>query len=251
MAGIPGCFCLSCTKAVASPAFSKNSLSTVRACATADCASCESLTVCSFVAFSSCRIFVASAMAASRLATPWLSSAMSSPSLAMEDSSSSTSAWSVSTASLFSLRVCSFVASSVSHQPLCSASSFASSTRRTRRSLIIFLTLRKGSAATRPASAESTRLLSSLALTRRYSAARVWVWPARSDRRAAREVFVPFALRARVCVSAGKCFSALPDTALLLIILSASLIALISSMRSFCLVWKSVAFCSHVATKSS
>mmetsp|Transcript_88070 Transcript_88070/g.274048 ORF Transcript_88070/g.274048 Transcript_88070/m.274048 type:complete len:209 (+) Transcript_88070:400-1026(+) len=205
----------------------------------------------SFFSFSFWRTSVASATALSKAAIVLETSAISCEPWSMSAFSSSISACRVSTPCVLVWRVCALIFNSVSHHTLCSASSFASATRRMRRSLIIFFTFRKGSAATRLAIAESTRLLSSWALSRRYSAARVWVWPARSDRRAAREVFVPFALRARVCVSAGKCFSALPDTALLLIILSASLIALISSMRSFCLVWKSVAFCSHVATKSS
>ena len=52
-------------------------------------------------------------------------SVISCVSLAIDALSSSISAWSVSTAAVFSLRVCSFVLSSVSHQPLCSASSLA------------------------------------------------------------------------------------------------------------------------------
>mmetsp|Transcript_96226 Transcript_96226/g.254123 ORF Transcript_96226/g.254123 Transcript_96226/m.254123 type:complete len:289 (+) Transcript_96226:663-1529(+) len=70
----------------------------------------------------------------------------------MDAWSSSISACRVSTAAVFSLRVCSLVDSSVSHQPLCSASALASSIRRTIRSLISFLTFAKGSSASWPTS---------------------------------------------------------------------------------------------------
>merc|ERR1719313_1468780 len=87
-----------------------------RACATAVCASCASLMVSVFFSFSAARISVALAMAASSSATALVNSAISSVSFATDASSSSISACSVSTAMVFSLRVCSFVASSVSHQ---------------------------------------------------------------------------------------------------------------------------------------
>merc|ERR1719329_1379419 len=52
------------------------------------------------------------------------------------------------TSSVFLSRVCLFVVISVSHQPLCSVSSVASWTNLLIKSLIIFLTLTKGSDAT-------------------------------------------------------------------------------------------------------
>mmetsp|Transcript_29540 Transcript_29540/g.84862 ORF Transcript_29540/g.84862 Transcript_29540/m.84862 type:complete len:258 (-) Transcript_29540:730-1503(-) len=167
---------------------------------------------------------------------------MSSVSLAMDASSWSISACRVSTASVFSFRVCSLVESSVSHQPLCSASSLASSMRRVRRSLIIFFTLRKGSSATRPASIERTRLLRSRARACRYEAALDWTSLRRSALRAASD--------AACCAREGRCLSALPDTASLEMISMALLRATSSSERSCCRATKSVAFCSHVAVSS-
>mmetsp|Transcript_96739 Transcript_96739/g.224261 ORF Transcript_96739/g.224261 Transcript_96739/m.224261 type:complete len:215 (+) Transcript_96739:515-1159(+) len=183
-------------------------------------------------------------MAASRSATACIKVEMSSVSLAMEASSSSISACKTSTASVFSFLVCSLVASSVSHQPLCSASSLASSIKRTRRSLIIFFTLRKGSSSTRDARAESTRLSSSPARSRRYWAARTRerLSSVDSERSAANEV--------PRCARAGRCFSALPDNASLLMISMAFPIAASSSARNCCLASKSEAFFEHVAKRS-
>mmetsp|Transcript_92272 Transcript_92272/g.266311 ORF Transcript_92272/g.266311 Transcript_92272/m.266311 type:complete len:291 (+) Transcript_92272:622-1494(+) len=199
--------------------------------------------VCSFVAFSVWRFFVASAIAESNSATAFVSSLMSSVNFEIDASNWSISACKVSTASVFSFRVCSFVESSVSHQPLCSASSFASSMRRTMRSLIIFFTFANGSSATRTASAESTRLFNLSPLARKNSATRSCG---------------SLDLLARNCASAepffcakdGKYFSELPFTALLDKISTAFSIASISSARSCCLDSKSDAFCSQVATKS-
>mmetsp|Transcript_96733 Transcript_96733/g.224239 ORF Transcript_96733/g.224239 Transcript_96733/m.224239 type:complete len:206 (-) Transcript_96733:289-906(-) len=157
---------------------------------------------------------------------------------------SSISAVSMFTSSVFLSRVCLLVVSSVSHQPLCSASSLASSMRRTSRSLIIFLTLRKGSSATRPANAESTRLLNCRALNAKYSAAFAWAPFWRSERRAASAV-------AFFCTMDGKYFSAFPDTAALERISIALAIATSSSARSCCRDSKSAAFCSQVAVRSA
>mmetsp|Transcript_47025 Transcript_47025/g.135941 ORF Transcript_47025/g.135941 Transcript_47025/m.135941 type:complete len:223 (-) Transcript_47025:813-1481(-) len=188
-------------------------------------------------------------MAVPRSATACVSSATSSVSFAMEASSSSTSACSVSTASVFSLRVCSFVASSVSHQPLCSASSLASSMRRTRRSLIIFFTLANGSSPTWAARDESTRLSSCWALLWRYRAAFACAWPGPicSERNAARDR--PFAPEA-FCTSVGRYFSACPETAALERISMALPMATSSSARSCCRDSKSDAFCWQVAVRS-
>mmetsp|Transcript_34132 Transcript_34132/g.79169 ORF Transcript_34132/g.79169 Transcript_34132/m.79169 type:complete len:242 (-) Transcript_34132:33-758(-) len=199
--------------------------------------------VCSFVAFSSWRILVASDMAASKLATALVNSLISSVNFEIEASNWSISACNVSTASVFSFRVCSFVESSVSHQPLCSASSFASSIKRTIKSLIIFFTFENGSSATRTARAESTRLFKFSALDLKNSATRSCGAFDRPERSCA-------SATALFCISAGKCFSALPLTASLDKISMAFSIAWISSARNCCLDSKSEAFCSQVAVKS-
>mmetsp|Transcript_10539 Transcript_10539/g.31911 ORF Transcript_10539/g.31911 Transcript_10539/m.31911 type:complete len:290 (+) Transcript_10539:620-1489(+) len=198
---------------------------------------------CLFSTFSPSRSFVALDMASSSSATPLESSVMSSASLAMDEWSSSISARRVSTASVFSLRACALVASSVSHHPLWSASSFASSMRRTRRSLIIFRTLRKGSAAARSATAESTRLWRAPACSWRYAAALACSLLLTSARSAANEL-----LR---CSRLGKCLSALPETASLEMISMAFSMASSSSERSSWRDSKSLAFFSQVATSSS
>mmetsp|Transcript_10324 Transcript_10324/g.17947 ORF Transcript_10324/g.17947 Transcript_10324/m.17947 type:complete len:243 (-) Transcript_10324:322-1050(-) len=201
--------------------------------------------VCSFLAFSSKRRVVASDMAASSSATAFVNSLMSSVSFAMEASSWSISACKVSTASVFSLRVCSLVLSSVSHQPLCSASSLASSIKRTIKSLIIFLTFTNGSASTLTASAESTRLFKACARSFKNSEARC------CGAREAPEARNCASEEPDFCASEGKYVSALPDTAPLEMISMALVMASISSARSCCLDSKSEAFCSHVAVKSA
>mmetsp|Transcript_74711 Transcript_74711/g.169230 ORF Transcript_74711/g.169230 Transcript_74711/m.169230 type:complete len:244 (-) Transcript_74711:342-1073(-) len=148
----------------------------------------------------------------------------------------------VSTASVFSLRVCSFVASSVSHHPLCSASSLASSIRRTRRSLIIFRTLTKGSSVTRVARAASTRLDSWFALACRKRAAFSCFGLRTSARRLARTE--------PVCSSCGRCFSDAPETAPLEMISMAFSIAWSSSVRKAWRDSKSADFFSQVAVRS-
>mmetsp|Transcript_52197 Transcript_52197/g.114184 ORF Transcript_52197/g.114184 Transcript_52197/m.114184 type:complete len:266 (+) Transcript_52197:667-1464(+) len=198
--------------------------------------------VSSFVAFSVVRSSVASDMAASSSATALLSSEMSSVSLAIDASSWSISAWRVSTASVFSLRVCSFVESSVSHQPLCSASSLASSMRRTMRSLIIFFTLVKGSAATRCEARARTRLLSCVARPSRKAAMR-----------ACRGLWLELrsCARAVACTSAGRCLSPEPATASLDMMSMALLTASSSSARSFWRLSKSADFWAQRALVSS
>mmetsp|Transcript_112508 Transcript_112508/g.206474 ORF Transcript_112508/g.206474 Transcript_112508/m.206474 type:complete len:200 (+) Transcript_112508:694-1293(+) len=170
---------------------------------------------------------------------------MSSVSWAIDAVNSSISAVNVSTCDVFSFRVCSFVVSSVSHQPLCSASSLASSISRTMRSLIIFFTLTKGSSATREAKANSRRLLRRFAWACRYCATRICVFVAED---------------ARSCASTGPCFfckrlgrylSALPATAALLMISMAFVIVTISSARNFWRDAKDDAFSEQVAVKSA
>mmetsp|Transcript_126648 Transcript_126648/g.343815 ORF Transcript_126648/g.343815 Transcript_126648/m.343815 type:complete len:292 (+) Transcript_126648:662-1537(+) len=183
-------------------------------------------------------------MAPSSSATAEESSAISSPSFATEAVSSSSSACSSSTACVFSFRVCSFVESSVSHQPLCSASSFASSIRRTMRSLIIFFTFLNGSSCARAAIWDSTRLPVCSARSCRYAAARPCASGTDSDRSAASE-------EAFVWSRAGRCFSALPCTAPLEMISMACAKASSSSARSVCRDSKSEAFCAQMAVRSS
>ena len=73
-----------------------------------------------------------------------------------------------------SLRVCSLVESPVSHQPLCSASSLDSSMSSTIRSLIVIFTFLKGSAETRIARADRTRLLILELCSLGYAGTRSW-----------------------------------------------------------------------------
>mmetsp|Transcript_40767 Transcript_40767/g.95747 ORF Transcript_40767/g.95747 Transcript_40767/m.95747 type:complete len:242 (-) Transcript_40767:834-1559(-) len=200
--------------------------------------------VCSFLAFSFCLKSVASAMAFSKAATSAESSVMSSANLAIEASSSSISACKLSTAAVFSLRVCSLVASSVSHHPLCSASSLASSIKRTISSLIIFLTFSKGSSATRLARSERTRLFNLLARPCRKLAA-LLCWLLKGLPLTCTRAVVFLAMKD------GKYLSALPETASLDKILMASAIASSSSVRNCCLASKSLAFCLHVAVRSA
>mmetsp|Transcript_55329 Transcript_55329/g.91530 ORF Transcript_55329/g.91530 Transcript_55329/m.91530 type:complete len:291 (+) Transcript_55329:713-1585(+) len=186
-------------------------------------------------------------MAASRAATAAVSSAMSAAHFAIEAVSSSISALSCSTAAVFSARVLALVAISVSHQPLCSASSFASSMSFTMRSLIIFFTFWNGSSEMRAATCESKRLLSALACLCRKVATRAWASVALTARSMARaDVFLP-----ACCSMLGKYVSAAPDTELLAMIEIAFSIASNSSARNSCRDSKSDVFCAQVASKSA
>mmetsp|Transcript_106016 Transcript_106016/g.316623 ORF Transcript_106016/g.316623 Transcript_106016/m.316623 type:complete len:259 (+) Transcript_106016:91-867(+) len=181
-----------------------------------------------FLASSSCRSFVASAMATSSSATAFVRSASSSENLAMEASSWSTCACNDSTASVLSLRVCVFAASSVSHQPLWETSSLASSMSLTIKSLIIDFTLPKGSSAACAAMTERYRLPSFSDLAWRYAATRrrASASPCRAETTCANAVALFFAWR-----SAGRCVSAAPFTAALDRISMAFLMAFTSSAR--------------------
>mmetsp|Transcript_69341 Transcript_69341/g.184093 ORF Transcript_69341/g.184093 Transcript_69341/m.184093 type:complete len:318 (-) Transcript_69341:698-1651(-) len=209
--------------------------------ATAFWACWASSMVSSFFAFSAVRSSVASAMAASNSAISSVSLATSEANLAMEVSSWSFSAWRVSTCAVFSFRVCSLVDNSESHQLLCSASSEASSISRVMRSLIICLTLPNGSASTRVASMDSTRLPVLPAWRRKKSATRFWACGACTlERKAARECPPP-----RVCASVGRCFSAYPLTVSPRMISMAFSMATISSARSCCFSSKDSDFSAH------
>mmetsp|Transcript_80969 Transcript_80969/g.147744 ORF Transcript_80969/g.147744 Transcript_80969/m.147744 type:complete len:274 (-) Transcript_80969:689-1510(-) len=186
-------------------------------------------------------------MVASSSATALDSSAMLSVSCAMEAVSSSISAVNFSTVSVFSLRVCSLTASSVSHQPLCSASSFASFMRRTIKSLIIFLTFWKGSSEICAATLASMRLLRCEACLRKKAATRAWACVVLTARSIASAVPL---LVSVFCSMLGKYVSALPDTELLAMIEMAFSMASSSSARNSCLDSKSEAFCAHVASIS-
>mmetsp|Transcript_5285 Transcript_5285/g.9710 ORF Transcript_5285/g.9710 Transcript_5285/m.9710 type:complete len:207 (-) Transcript_5285:873-1493(-) len=172
-------------------------------------------------------------------------SSMSSVSFAIDAVNSSISAVNVSICFVFSSRVCSLVVSSVSHQPLCSASSLASSISLIIRSLIIFFTLTNGSSATREAKASNRRLLMRWACFWRNFATRICVFVAETDRN---------------CASTGPCFfcsrlgrylSALPATEALLMTSMALVIVTISSARNFWRDAKADAFSEQVAVRSA
>mmetsp|Transcript_93254 Transcript_93254/g.301479 ORF Transcript_93254/g.301479 Transcript_93254/m.301479 type:complete len:269 (-) Transcript_93254:812-1618(-) len=210
----------------------------------AACASWASFTVCSFSAFSLLRssVWVATSMSLSDNCT--LASVISLESSAMELLRPSISLESRSTSEERAVRTCSLEASSVSHHPLCWASSVASSWRRTMRSWIIFFTFSKGSSCTRVASAESRRLLIISALVLRYSTARscAGLWPA------VRSCSSAGAPARRPCTNeVPKYLLEVPETLSPERISSACSMAEISSARRRWRSWKSASFCVHVA----
>mmetsp|Transcript_52442 Transcript_52442/g.135329 ORF Transcript_52442/g.135329 Transcript_52442/m.135329 type:complete len:222 (-) Transcript_52442:830-1495(-) len=183
-------------------------------------------------------------MAASSSVTPVVRSCMSCVSFAIVALRSSVSAVSRWISSAFASRVCLFVVSSVSHQPLCSVSAVDSSMSVEMRSLIIFFTLVKGSAATRCEASASTWLFRCCARSDRnwaMRACRGLCWPElRSCARATPR-----------CTSVGRCFSPEPRTESLDMISTASLMVASSSSRSFWRLSKSAVFCVHSAAVSS
>mmetsp|Transcript_123555 Transcript_123555/g.331875 ORF Transcript_123555/g.331875 Transcript_123555/m.331875 type:complete len:358 (+) Transcript_123555:652-1725(+) len=211
---------------------------------TAPCAALASWMVASFFALSAPRSSSASFMAACSSETSCASCSMRREPSATVASPSSILAVRPSMSSWSLLRVFLLVPSSVSHQPLCSASSFASSIRRTMRSLIIFFTFLNGSSCARAAIWDSTRLPVCSARSCRYAAARPCASGTDSDRSAASE-------EAFVWSRAGRCFSALPCTAPLEMISMACAKASSSSARSVCRDSKSEAFCAQMAVRSS
>mmetsp|Transcript_9541 Transcript_9541/g.14165 ORF Transcript_9541/g.14165 Transcript_9541/m.14165 type:complete len:262 (+) Transcript_9541:745-1530(+) len=164
---------------------------------------------------------------------------MSWVSCAMRLVSSSFCKVSCCTPSVFSSRVSLLVDSSVSHQPLCSISSVDSFIRVEMRSLIIFLTLVKGSAATCMEACSRKRLLRSFALCSRNSATRFCKSCVAELLSCARARWPTSFWRSIV----GRCLSATPETPSLEMISMASERAAISSSRSFLRELKSSVFC--------
>mmetsp|Transcript_24087 Transcript_24087/g.66452 ORF Transcript_24087/g.66452 Transcript_24087/m.66452 type:complete len:243 (-) Transcript_24087:903-1631(-) len=217
------------------------------ACWTAICASLASWMVCSLVCFDAVRSAVAFAMASSSSFMAAARSARSWVSRAIFAVRSSISAVKELTSSVFLSRVCLFVASSVSHQPLCSTSAVASSISWTMRSLMSFLTFLKGSAATRCETWESKRLPLRRARSARKAAMRScrgFCWPPWSCARAERG-------RAPDCSIVGKCFSPAPATVELEMISMAFCSVAISSARSSCRLSKSLVFWVQSASASA
>mmetsp|Transcript_16144 Transcript_16144/g.42664 ORF Transcript_16144/g.42664 Transcript_16144/m.42664 type:complete len:311 (+) Transcript_16144:628-1560(+) len=140
------------------------------------------------------------------------------------------------------------LASSVSQKPFLVASSVASDSRRSTRSWMSFLTLSKGSVATRCAMSDSSLLLQLAARPARKAAMRAcrglcWPW-LRSCASATPCV-------RRICSSCGKLFSPEPLTASLEMISTAFWIASSSSPRSFWRLSKSAFFVEHSAVVSA
>mmetsp|Transcript_105455 Transcript_105455/g.251167 ORF Transcript_105455/g.251167 Transcript_105455/m.251167 type:complete len:238 (-) Transcript_105455:700-1413(-) len=183
-------------------------------------------------------------MSASNSETCLLNVETSSPSLPMAVESSSASEESSSTASVFSSRVALLDASSALHQPFLLASSFCCVCIFVISCSIIVRTLAMGSAAARPATAESTRLFKAEARCCRKRATRSLRGSRSSERRNAKAVlFGP-------CKRLGKCLSALPATASPAMMPLAFSIASISSCRSFWRAAKAAAFLLQVAARS-
>mmetsp|Transcript_102585 Transcript_102585/g.331015 ORF Transcript_102585/g.331015 Transcript_102585/m.331015 type:complete len:281 (-) Transcript_102585:578-1420(-) len=188
---------------------------------------------------------VAFATAASSAASCASSSASSFCSCALVAESPSISTRRPSACCVLLLRVCAFVASSWSHQPLCSVSAVACDMRRVRSSSMSFLTLAKGSPRARSATAESARLPRRRDSLLRYSEARCWLGAS---------------LAARSCTSAaarrgcssrlGRCFAAVPATSSLERSSLACSRAWISSERSAWRLWNSCSRCSQLAVRS-
>mmetsp|Transcript_31701 Transcript_31701/g.47782 ORF Transcript_31701/g.47782 Transcript_31701/m.47782 type:complete len:237 (-) Transcript_31701:27-737(-) len=154
-----------------------------------------------------------------------------------------------STSCVFVLRVCSLVASSLSHQPLCSASLLASCSSLWINSSINCFTFAKGSASALLASASSSSLWSLSEVERRNSATFIWLRAALKEvrlRPGCRSEACDPEVEARSCArerwgsatnaaAAGRCFSAVPETSALAMISFACVNAPISSLRRACL----------------
>mmetsp|Transcript_27711 Transcript_27711/g.65126 ORF Transcript_27711/g.65126 Transcript_27711/m.65126 type:complete len:260 (+) Transcript_27711:652-1431(+) len=184
-------------------------------------------------------------MSASNSETCLANAETSSPSLPMAVESSSASEESSSTASVFSSRVALLDASSALHQPFLLASSFCCVCIFVISCSIIVRTLAMGSAAARPATAESTRLFKAEARCCRKRATLSLCGSRTSERRNAKAV-----LFGPACKRLGRCFPALPATASPAMMPLAFSIASISSCRSFWRAAKAAAFLLQVALRS-
>mmetsp|Transcript_15716 Transcript_15716/g.45968 ORF Transcript_15716/g.45968 Transcript_15716/m.45968 type:complete len:256 (+) Transcript_15716:251-1018(+) len=165
----------------------------------------------------------------------------------MELSSSSIALCSRSTSADRAVRTCSLVASSESHQPLCEASSLASSMRRMMRSLTIFFTLAKGSSRTRTARAERMRLLIFSARRSRNAATRCCAGLCPLESSCISEALRPWPPCTR---DVARYLSETARTWLLERISMACSMAAISSVRSFWRSSKSASFCLQLAVVS-
>mmetsp|Transcript_18302 Transcript_18302/g.48279 ORF Transcript_18302/g.48279 Transcript_18302/m.48279 type:complete len:225 (+) Transcript_18302:583-1257(+) len=210
------------------------------ACWTAAMAALASATVCSFLSLAAARSAAEVAIALVRSAREAASSDTFCPSSAISAVRSSTAALSLLTSSVLASLLTLFAPTSASHQPLCSVSAVASSINLTIRSLTIFLTFSKGSAATRSATSERSLLpvlrARSARNCARLSCSGVPRRPPCSCARAARGVCSSAAAE-----TAPKCFSPAPSTASPEMTSTALRIASSSSARSFCRAAKSEA----------
>mmetsp|Transcript_37575 Transcript_37575/g.106600 ORF Transcript_37575/g.106600 Transcript_37575/m.106600 type:complete len:206 (+) Transcript_37575:404-1021(+) len=111
------------------------------------------------------------------------------------------------------------------------------------KSLIIFFTLPKGSAATCIEICCNTRLFNTLARSARKAATRLWISPM--------AVLLSCARAVPCCARAGRCSSPAPETASLDMMSIAWEIASISSLRSFWRALKSSVLRVHSAVVSS
>mmetsp|Transcript_136230 Transcript_136230/g.423335 ORF Transcript_136230/g.423335 Transcript_136230/m.423335 type:complete len:231 (-) Transcript_136230:886-1578(-) len=194
--------------------------------------------VCSLASLDASRSAVALAMFASSSLTALARSEMSWVSCAICAVRSSALALRALASALRCSRVCLFVTSSVSHQPLCSVSAVASSMSCTMRSLMSFLTLPKGSAATRCETCESSRLPLRRARSARKEAMRSCsglCWPCCSCAKAEWPC-------ARAWTNDGRFFSPAPATEELeMISIAFSSVVISSALRAWRLL-KSSAF---------
>mmetsp|Transcript_59193 Transcript_59193/g.127495 ORF Transcript_59193/g.127495 Transcript_59193/m.127495 type:complete len:210 (+) Transcript_59193:780-1409(+) len=142
-------------------------------------------------------------------------------------------------------RVCWLVVSSVSHHPLCSASSLASSFNLMIMSLIIFFTFLKGSASALSATCASKALPRRADCSCRYTATFAWDGEYSADRRRSCNKEDPR------WTSPGRLRSAAPETSSLDKMSMALPMASISSPRSFWRAAKSVCLTSHSDFKSA
>mmetsp|Transcript_32016 Transcript_32016/g.75052 ORF Transcript_32016/g.75052 Transcript_32016/m.75052 type:complete len:203 (-) Transcript_32016:975-1583(-) len=150
-----------------------------------------------------------------------------------------------SISAVFAWRVCSFVPSSVSHQPLCSASSPASASNRCSNSSMSCLTLSNGPSRIRKATVERTRLPNFSDVAFRKSAVRIWL-------SGGMPLPDPWAICTKAVVTvlrwarAGRCLPAAPETSSLDKISMALAKLSSSSWRNCCRAWKSELFCWQV-----
>mmetsp|Transcript_87758 Transcript_87758/g.204232 ORF Transcript_87758/g.204232 Transcript_87758/m.204232 type:complete len:231 (+) Transcript_87758:635-1327(+) len=205
------------------------------------CACCASSVVLAFSAFSLFRRSVASLMSASISATSAESEVTSFCSWAMAASRPSTSLVRLSTCWLLDVRVCSFVASSLSHQPLCSASRVACIMSLVMSSSMSFLTFANGSCRACMAMVESAWLSSRLDSSRRKSAARDKLDPSPAERNCASATDGDLPLPD--WRNEGKCFAAVAATSSLARMATAFSSTSNSLERSSCRVLYSCSFC--------